>query len=257
MGLQRLGFDALLGRPSEALASVRPADVVIARLDVLPTLDGIEDGMRKVASLERAGISIVNTARSLRAAHDKLCTVCLLAWAGVPHVRAELVRDVAVLSQLEPPVVLKPRFGSWGQDVMRCRDREELRAAVREIRQRRWFARRGVLVEALLPVSQTDVRLIVAGGRVVGAAERRAARGEWRTNLSLGGSIRPVEPTRVTTRLALRAIAAARLDLAGVDLYPVEEDWIVLEVNGAVEFDPNYSLAGRDVYADIAEALRL
>jgi RimK family alpha-L-glutamate ligase len=213
--------------------------------------------MQALAALERSGTRVLNAARSLRAAHDKLCTDRVLAGAGVPHLSAENVRDARALLGLEPPVVLKPRFGSWGQDVFRCRDRSELEAAVEEIRSRRWFARRGVLVQELLPLSKTDLRIVVAGGRVVGAVERSAGPGEWRTNLSLGGSIRSVEPPLVASRLALRAIAATRLDLAGVDLYPVEGDWVVLELNGAVEFNGRYSLAGRDVYGDIAEALRL
>ncbi len=256
-GLRRLGFDTLLVRPSESLTSVRKGDAAIARLDVLPTLDGIEEGMHALALLERRGTRVVNAARSLRAAHDKLCTTRLLARAGVPHVHAEHVRDERLLLELEPPVVLKPRFGSWGTDVIRCRDRGELETAVEEIRQRQWFVRRGVLVQELLPLSKTDLRIVVAGGRVVGAVERLAAPGEWRTNRSLGGSIRPGDPPGHACELALAATATTCSDLIGVDLYPMDGSWVVLELNGAVEFDRTYSLPSRDIYADLAEALGL
>jgi ribosomal protein S6--L-glutamate ligase len=114
-----------------------------------------------------------------------------------------------------------------------------------------------VLVQELLPPSKTDLRIVVADGRVVGAVERLAGPGEWRTNYSLGGSIRPVEPPDVACELALAATATTRSDLVGVDLYPVEGGWVVLELNGAVEFVGTYSLPGRDIYADIATALRL
>jgi glutathione synthase/RimK-type ligase-like ATP-grasp enzyme len=98
----------------------------------------------------------------------------------------------------------------------------------------------------------------VAAGSLVGAAERVAGPGEWRTNVSLGGHSHGVDPPPVAGRLAVEAAAAAGCGLVGVDLYPVVDGgWLVLELNGAVAFDGRYSLPGRDVYEDIATALRL
>ena len=45
-------------------------------------------------------------------------------------------------------------------------------------------------------------------------------------------------------------------DLVGVDLLPLPNgDYVVLEVNGAVEFTSDYSLAGRDVFEEVAKAV--
>ena len=46
-------------------------------------------------------------------------------------------------------------------------------------------------------------------------------------------------------------------DLIGVDLLPVDGGFVVLELNGAVEFDELYSLPGQDVYLDAARALAI
>ncbi len=103
-----------------------------------------------------------------------------------------------------------------------------------------------------------DLRLIVAGGELVGCSERIAAPGEWRTNVSLGGSARPADPTPLATTLALAAASAVGADLVGVDLIPLAGDrYVVLELNGAVEFDEAYSLTGRNIYRDAADALQL
>jgi glutathione synthase/RimK-type ligase-like ATP-grasp enzyme len=101
-----------------------------------------------------------------------------------------------------------------------------------------------------------DLRVVVAGGEVVGASVRLAAADEWRTNVSLGGRLRAVELSPDARALALAAAAALGADLVGVDLLPVAGGgYVVVELNGAVEFDQRYALAGRDVYDDTARAL--
>jgi glutathione synthase/RimK-type ligase-like ATP-grasp enzyme len=97
-----------------------------------------------------------------------------------------------------------------------------------------------------------DLRIVVAGGSIVGAIERVAAAGEWRTNIALGGRRRPVDPPPFACMLALEAAAAAGADLVGVDLLPDGEGgWVVLELNGAVEFTHEYAL-DRDPFAAAA-----
>ena len=53
------------------------------------------------------------------------------------------------------------------------------------------------------------------------------------------------------------AAEAIGTDLVGVDLAPTDAGYVVIELNGAVDFDDRYWLEGTDVYAKIAEALDL
>ena len=93
-----------------------------------------------------------------------------------------------------------------------------------------------------------DLRLLVAAGEVVGAIERVAAPGEWRTNIALGGTRRRTNPPVEACAIAARAAAAVRGDLVGVDLIPAGSSWRVIEINGAVDFNDDYSLDGGDVF---------
>jgi RimK family alpha-L-glutamate ligase len=244
--------------PGDALTDGIPAaTVVLGRLDVLPGLDGVVPGLYRLLHLERTGHPVLNRAFGLVAAHDKLVTARVLAHAGIPAPATMHIR-LDERPRLSPPVVVKPRFGSWGRDVFRCNSRLALAHCLEVLAERPWFLRHGAIVQELVPSSRRDLRLVVAGDAVVGAVERRAAPGEWRTNISLGGTLHPVVPPPGTEELARAVAAALGLDLVGVDLLPGANGWRVIEANAAVDFDARYSVPGdRDVYEVAAESLSL
>ena len=254
---RRLGIDARVLWPHEALSTLEPGDVALVRLDVLPTLDGIEGGLEVVPALAELGVRVLNQAAALYATHDKLVTALELSAARVPHPWTEHLAPRRPLPALPIPCVLKPRFGSWGEDVFVCRSHEQLATTLELIQHRPWWARQGALAQELVNGPAVDVRVLVAGGTVVAGAQRRAAPGEWRTNVTLGGSVIKAELPPGTKELALRAAAVLGIDFACVDLLPRGEDWTVLELNGAVDFDANYALSGRDPFVAIADALEL
>jgi RimK family alpha-L-glutamate ligase len=241
--------------PTAAIGSLAPGDAALARLDVLPTIDGIEPGILQIGRLEDEGFRVFNGLRALLTTHDKLQTSRVLAAAGLPHPRTTHVVAAQAGTALEPPVVVKPRFGSWGRDVLLCEDRAQVRACLEEVSTRPWFRRQGVLVQELIPPLGHDLRIVIAAGQVVGAIRRVTAPGEWRTNVALGAKRLPADPPQAARELALAAAAAAETDLVGIDLMPTNDGgWVVIEMNGAVEFTDAYSLE-RNVFSAAAEAL--
>jgi [lysine-biosynthesis-protein LysW]--L-2-aminoadipate ligase len=248
----RLGVEGVVLTPERALAELGPADAALGRLDVRRTLDGVERGLWELRVLEREGVRVLNPASALVAAHDKLATAARLAAAGVPHPRTVEVGPGA----LAPPLVLKPRFGSWGLDVFLCEDEGELAAVLARLdRACPWFHSAGAVAQELVPPNGRDLRAVVAGARVVGAVERIAPPGEWRTNVALGAARRPAEPPADACGLAIAAVAAVGADLAGVDLMRLPDSgWTVLEVNGAVDFTRLYRRES-DVFEAAVEAL--
>jgi [lysine-biosynthesis-protein LysW]---L-2-aminoadipate ligase len=235
---------------------LQTGDVAVGRLDVLPTLDGIDDGLWALGALSARGVIVLNEPAALLAAHDKLLTARLLRRHDIPHPLTWHVRPGRPTPVRRRPVVLKPRFGSWGLEVHRCDDTAALESAVERARRASWFQRHGALVQELVPPQGYDLRVLVAGGRAVGAAYRVAAPGEWRTNVALGGVRRPVEDIpREAAALALEAARAIGASLVGVDLLPDGRGgWVVAELNGAVEFTSDYA-SWQDVFAETAAAL--
>lgn len=249
------GIDARMTPPDD-LGKARPGDVALGRLDILPSLEGVEAGMWELRRAKSRGVHVLNEAGTLLAAHDKLATALRLAAAGLPHPRTAHLDGGSALPKLTPPLVVKPRFGSWGRDVFRCEDAIELTACLASLQGRGWFERQGVIVQELVPPAGYDLRVIVAAGEVVGSIERVAADGEWRTNVALGGWRRSTDPPAGARELAVEAAAAIGGDLVGVDLLPNGEGgWVVLELNGAVDFTSEYSLDGVDVFEGVARAL--
>ena len=252
-----IGVPAGMLSPAEARFLLGPHDVGVGRFDVRESLDGIQPGIGVLTELEREGVRVVNRADALLNAHDKLRTARLLVAADLPHPKTVHVRSLEDATDIAFPIVLKPRFGSWGVDVFRCETCLELGRTLAEVRSRPWFVKHGALIQELVPPVGYDLRLVVAAGQVVGAIERVARAREWRTNVALGATRRPVRPPREACDLGVMAAAVIGADLVGVDLMPAAGGYVVLELNGAVEFDRTYDLGESNVFAAAAAALDL
>ncbi|OYR64062.1 putative ATP-dependent zinc protease [Halorubrum ezzemoulense] len=100
----------------------------------------------------------------------------------------------------------------------------------------------------------SDVRVYVVGGEVVGAMRRHAPEGDWRTNVALGGDVEGVTDDlgQEPRHLAKKATAVLGLDLAGVDLMPIDGDWYILEVNATAGFKGLFSATGVSAAPHIA-----
>ena len=112
-------------------------------------------------------------------------------------------------------VVIKPIFGSMGHGMARVSDPDVAFRVVRALEQMRAV----FYVQRAVDHGGRDVRVVRGRRRVLGAIERLAPEGEWRTNVSRGGR-RGRSSCRRRGQLALRAAAAVGADYAGVDLLP-------------------------------------
>ena len=121
----------------------------------------------------RATMTSKTSALAVDIAGDKDMTRRLLASAGLPVPRGEIVRDedaaVAAAKRIGFPVVTKPLDGNHGRGVgLDLRTERDVRAGFKRALAE---ARRGdVVVESY--VAGSDYRVLVVGGRMVAVAER-------------------------------------------------------------------------------------
>ena len=84
-------------------------------------------------------------------------------------------------------VVVKPLFGSEGRGLVRISDKELAWRTFHALE------RLGAVLylQRFIRHPGHDYRVFVLRGEVIGVMRRHAARGEWRTNVSLGGRAEP------------------------------------------------------------------
>jgi ribosomal protein S6--L-glutamate ligase len=145
-------------------------------------------------------------------------------------------------------VVIKPLFGSLGHGMIRVSEPELARRVLRPLDQ----VGSVFYVQRAIDHGGRDVRAFVVGGRVLGAIERRAPAGEWRTNVAIGGTAHAIDLHSEMEQMALRAAAVVGADYAGVDLLPSRDGRVfVLEVNGIPGWQGLQEATGLDVAAAI------
>jgi len=149
-------------------------------------------------------------------------------------------------------VVIKPLFGSMGHGLVRVSDPDTAWRVLRALAQ----VRSVFYVQQAIEHDGRDVRAFVCGGRVLGAIERIAPPGEWRSNVSRGATARSMALPASWEALAVRAAAVIGADYAGVDLLPSGDgDPFVLEVNGIPGWEGLQAATGIDVAGALVDQL--
>lgn len=202
--------------------------------------------------LEQLGMRLFNSARSIALCDDKSLTWLALRERHVPMPRTvpapktfpaigypdtAFAREIG--KTLGYPVVVKECYGSFGQQVYLCQTEEQLLEKTRQLA--------GVPILYQQAVTESmghDVRINVVGGQVVASILRRSTDGDFRSNLTLGGTMEPYTPTEAEAALAIRVTRLLGLDFAGVDVLFGKEGPILCEVNSNAHFKTTLTCTG-------------
>jgi len=232
-------------------ADVLEVDAVLARIVPGGSLEQIIFRVDALHWIEARGIPVLNSARAIERSVDKFYTTALLKEAGLPTpetVVCERAIDAVHAVRNMGSSVIKPLFGSLGHGIVRVSDPDVAFRVARSLEQ----IRSVFYVQREIEHQGRDVRVFVVGGRVLGAIERQAPPGDWRTNIARGGVARAFELPADWEPIALRAAAAVGAEYAGVDLLSSRDgELFVLEVNAIPGWQGFRQATGLDVAGSI------
>lgn len=252
VGITRVEGDALLfplGRGKEFKApGFSPPDFVLFW----------DKDVTLARMLELYGLRLFNSARAVELCDDKAKThvelekngipapktiIAPMTFEGVGYGSAGFLENVA--AELGLPLVVKERFGSFGKQVYLAENMHQLGGLVRRL------APRPMVFQEYIKNAR-DIRIQVVGQKIVASMRRQPAPGDFRANISAGGSMHNYSPTADEKALALEAAKALGVDFAGVDLI-IGDRPMVCEVNSNAHFKNIYDLTGVNTAEHIIE----
>lgn len=209
--------------------------------------------------LELMGFSVFNNAMLSLAANDKLRTLQMASAAGIPIPVSRLAEKSSALklgAELGYPLVMKPRDGHGGQDVLWIENEAAVTEALKAYHHTTFLLQQ--------PVSDLgkDLRVYVVGGKVV-ASMLRVQTADFRSNYCLGGSAGVYRLTPKEEALVHKTVDLFTVGFAGFDFMFHHGEMILNEIEDVVGARMLYHLTDLDVvdvYVDhildtIAQAL--
>ncbi len=144
---------------------------------------------------ERDGVNVINKPASLRAWNEKLGAL-RFSDLMAPTLVASRVEQLITFAKEYGEVVLKPLGGKGGQGVIRiAKDAPGLEALLELVTSQEHLP---VMMQQFLPeVIDGDKRILLVNGEPLGAINRRPKKGDFRSNLALGGQ---AEITKLTPK---------------------------------------------------------
>jgi len=196
-----------------------------------------------------------STTDSFLVAHDKLLTHIALQKANIPspktYLSATPLAAKGVLKSMNYPIIMKFPQGTHGKGVMFA----ESFAAASSVLDALVSLRQPFLIQEFVDTGGVDIRVIVAGGKVIAAMKRLASSGEKRSNIHAGGSTQAFIPDRKMNKIAVDTAKAIGCDICGVDILEGPKGPLVIEANISPGLQGITQITGEDVAGKIAKSL--
>jgi len=228
-------------------------DYVIPRIKPAMTFYGTSI----VRQFEVMNINCLNGSEAITKSRDKLHTlqiasqhglnIPVTSFANSSYETKDLIKLVS-----SAPLVVKLLEGTKGVGVVLAETNKAAESVINAFRS----LKADILVQQYIKESKgQDIRCFVVGGQVVASMERIAQEGEFRANIHLGATARPIQVTDEERDLAIKAAKIIGLDVAGVDMVRSNSGPKLLEVNSSPGLEGIESATGIDVAGRMIEFL--
>ena len=213
-----------------------------------------------VRQLRRLGVHVFNRARTIETVRDKLHTHQILAASGIDTPDTMLAKFPVNIDLIESnigfPVVVKTLNGALGIGVFLIESRSAFQDLMELVGETNPDLQ--LIFQKFVSVSKgRDLRLLVVGGEVIAAMERRAQDGGFKANYTSGASVHNFEPDREAIDIALRTADVLNIDIGGIDLLFKEGGgYTICEANTFPGFKGLEKASGVNVAARILEAMQ-
>ena len=222
--------------------SIRYRNDIVALPDSILASTGSGTGYFNLSVLrqfERLNVPTLPNSASIEASKDKMYANQILAQAGLPIPKTMLTRFPCKAELVEKvvgfPCVLKVVTGSHGAGVYLCENAkkfEDLSELISSL-----DFKNSMIVQEYVQYSEgRDLRVIVIGGRVVGAMLRQSTDGSFKANISRGGEGTAFDVDDQMELLAIQTAKVLDLDIAGVDLLFHSDGYRICEANSSPGF---------------------
>ncbi|MBS0235871.1 MAG: 30S ribosomal protein S6--L-glutamate ligase [Proteobacteria bacterium] len=244
------GHPEIYYRGGEKLQKI---DAVIPRLRPSVTFYGCA----LTRQFHAIGAYCLNDASAIAKSRDKLMSMQVLASRGIqmpvtgfansPEVTKHVIKMVG-----GAPLIVKLLEGTQGMGVVLAETNKAAESVINAFKS----LKANILVQEFIKESKgKDIRCFVIDGKVVGAMERSAAEDEFRANLHLGGTSRPIKLTKEQRKIAIAATDAFGLKVAGVDIIQSDSGPKVLEVNSSPGLEGIEHATGNDIAGHMIECV--
>ena len=222
--------------------SIRFRNDIVALPDSLLARTGSGTGyfnLSVIRQFERLNVPTLPNSSSIEASKDKMYANQILAQAGLPIPKTMLTRFPCKAELVEKvvgfPCVLKVVTGSHGAGVYLCENAkqfEDLSELISSL-----DGKTSMIIQEYIKFSEgRDLRVIVVGGRVIGAMQRTSTDGSFKANISRGGKGEPYDVDDEMEMLAIQVAKVLDLDVAGVDLLFHNDGYRICEANSSPGF---------------------
>ena len=169
------------------------------------------------------------------------------------------VRESNFWEQFGWPIIAKHDRGYQGKSVRKFDNYEEMNEFLEKIDEKNLGM---FLWQKCLP-TKWDLRVIVIGGKAIGAMKRSAKGEEFRSNFSLGGEVEKWDLSEGDRVLAEKVAKVCGLDYCGVDIMKdlpagrqaIEGKSFILEVNRQCQFKGFEQSTGINVAKEVVELI--